>query len=109
MNLKQSPLEDTARLHRYQAMHQIYQEIATVAMTITEQAQQPIQWMYQAVPPEQPPQQQLPQQPAPQQPPQQLEGRGGPPGGGPSTTRRRTSTCALNTTPTVAAAATADL
>ena len=39
-NLEQSPLEDTAKIHGYWAMHQIYQEMATAAMTMTEQAQQ---------------------------------------------------------------------
>ena len=28
-NLEQSPLEDTAKIHGYQATHQIYQEMAT--------------------------------------------------------------------------------
>jgi len=81
-SLERSLLEETARLHGDQVAHQIYQRMATEATTITEQAQQPIQWTYQAAPLVQQPQWQPPYQPAPQQPPQQPGGGGGPPGGG---------------------------
>jgi len=68
-SLKRSLLEETARLHGDQVAHQIYQRMATEATTITEQAQQPIQWTHQAAPLVQQ-QQQPPRQPARQQPPQ---------------------------------------